>query len=364
MSGNRCRWGFCVCVFTVLSFPLVGKGDTPDAARAQDKAEFEQLDLSEDGVLSGREAKDRLKYDADGDKRVTLTEFLAGRAKERGAGESVDAEAKFKELDKNEDGVLSGRERRGFQQFDQNGDDEISKAEFLAGSAKLSKPKVAPAANNYRHLKEKLSPRHVKVFVPFKFSFPATWKFDPNAGTEESSNMVKVERSLDLGKEGTYTQENFAVGYFDAPGSGEGLKLMVRALCQQLQSQIQRSFKECKMNETKDFTFGAYPGYGFDFTFRQPHPTKGAIDGWGRVILVSADTIKQEHGLSIIMLATSEAPELKSLEDLGVKGELPVIIKSFEVDTPVKKPSIAPPRTSLPPAAPTAPPAPPAPPAP
>lgn len=361
MSGNRRHWIFCVCLISSLSLPLAARGDSPDTLREQDKAEFELLDVSEDGVLSGREVKLLLKYDADGDKRVTLTEFLAGRAKERAAAKDGDAEAKFKELDKNEDGVLSGRERRGFQQFDQNGDEEVTKAEFLAGFAKLSNPGVAQAAKNYRHLKEKLSPRHVKVFVPFKFSFPATWKFDPNAGTEASSNMVKVERSLDLGKEGTYTQENFAVGYFDAPGSGELLKGLVQSLCEQLQGQIKRSFKDCKMNKTKEFTFGAYPGYGFDFTFRQPHPTKGEIEGWGRVILVSSETIKQEHGLSIIMLATSEAPELKSLDDLGVKGELPVIIKSFEVESPAKRPSIAPPGAPPVPAAPAAPPAPPTP---
>ncbi len=52
------------------------------------------------------------------------------------------------------------------------------------------------------------------------------------------------------------------------------------------------------------------------------------------------------------MLATSEAPELKSLADLGVKGQLPVLINSFKVganEPPAVKPPVVEPPVVEPP---------------
>lgn len=43
-------------------------------------------------------------------------------------------EAAFQKLDKNEDGILSGLEAKGFQEKDANGDGEISLTEFLGKS--------------------------------------------------------------------------------------------------------------------------------------------------------------------------------------------------------------------------------------
>ncbi len=51
----------------------------------QDAELWKQLDITEDGWLSGTELQDGtwLKYDTDGDKEVTKDEFMAGRAKEK-----------------------------------------------------------------------------------------------------------------------------------------------------------------------------------------------------------------------------------------------------------------------------------------
>lgn len=50
---------------------------------------------------------------------------------EEGDEGSEDGEAKFQKLDKNEDGVLSGSEMKGFKDKDANDDGEISLSEFL-----------------------------------------------------------------------------------------------------------------------------------------------------------------------------------------------------------------------------------------
>jgi hypothetical protein len=225
-------------------------------------------------------------------------------------------------------------------------------------------PPAVETTDVYRNEIDKLPPRHAENFVPFSFSFPDSWVLDAEAGTEESPNTVKVMRDIPIGDGLEFTQENFAVGSCQVTGSGELAKLGLQLLSQQFQAAIADGFPEYKLNREGDMKFGKYQGYGFDFTSKLPHPKKGEVDCWGRVILIAPSTIEQEHGLSLIMLATSEAPELKGLADLGVKGQLPAIIKSFKVGTeedapapPVPAPPVPAPRVPAPPE-----PAPPAPP--
>jgi len=120
------------------------------------------------------------------------------------------------------------------------------------------------------------------------------------------------------------------VGNCQVPGGAEVAKQFLPLLSWQLQAQVAQGFPKFKLNREGAMKFGAYEGYGFDFTSRLPHPLKNEADCWGRVILLPPSAIGQDKGLTVIMLATSEAPELKSLDDLGVKGQLPVIIRSFQ----------------------------------
>jgi hypothetical protein len=203
-------------------------------------------------------------------------------------------------------------------------------------------PAVAENMKIYRNQLANLSEKHAGKFVPFAFTYPAAWTIDSEAGTEESSNVVKVMRNADLGDGLTFTQENFAVGSCQVSGTGELAKPGLRYLSEYFQQVIAKTFPEYKLNRNGDMQFGEYLGYGFDFTSKLPHPKKGKVDCWGRVILLAPSVIGQEHGLTVIMAATSEAPELTSLADLGIKGELPVIIRSFKVGDAAEVPEPAP----------------------
>jgi hypothetical protein len=78
-------------LFALLSLPLIAVALTsavPALAQtaADDERLFRQSDTTEDGWLSGTELQGGwLRYDSDGDREVTRAEFLAGRARERGA---------------------------------------------------------------------------------------------------------------------------------------------------------------------------------------------------------------------------------------------------------------------------------------
>jgi len=109
---------------------------------------FDKLDVNENGVLSGVELKSVAARDADGDGRVTRTEFDAVGSKPTGTA-TADAEKKFTELDISEDGYLSGRELRGLERFDIDYDGRVTRQEYLKGaSSQRNGVEDKPAAPN------------------------------------------------------------------------------------------------------------------------------------------------------------------------------------------------------------------------
>ena len=73
---------------------------------------------------------------------------------------------------------------------------------------------------------------------------------------------------------------------------------------------------------------GVYGGYEFRFTSLSRDTAKGDIKLWGRVIFLPPQD-GGKSGVTLLMLATSLAPELESVADVGEKGELPMILESF-----------------------------------
>lgn len=101
---------------------------------------FKDRDTNEDGRLSGKEKLGLEKYDANSDGRITEDELRLGfaspdpelRGKSLKEIEKI-ASVRFKELDITEDGRLTGNEASGVKSFDQNGDGRVLQAELAVG---------------------------------------------------------------------------------------------------------------------------------------------------------------------------------------------------------------------------------------
>ena len=155
-------------------------------------------------------------------------------------------------------------------------------------------------------------------FVDFSFNYPGDWKIDPKAGTGDSPNFVKVEKT----NSDEITLENFAVGYFT------GQKAVMPQLAKQLDKQFSGSFPEYKKVSEGETRLGQYDGYEFRFTSHSEKSAKGPLEIWGRVVLLPGDTNRK--GAAIVMLATSQSEEVKGPQDVGEKGELPIVVSSFK----------------------------------
>ena len=174
--------------------------------------------------------------------------------------------------------------------------------------------------NSNRNLQGKLA----EHYVEFSFYYPKNWQKDPTAGVAGASNFAKVERRLPP----DFTQENFAVGWYSSSGAAATDRALFHSLADSLSSQFKKSFPEYRKISEGETKAGVYDGYEFRFESMSRNTDKGDIKVWGRVIFVPP-VDGGKNGVTLLMLATSLAPELKTINDVGVKGELPMMLDSF-----------------------------------
>jgi hypothetical protein len=176
--------------------------------------------------------------------------------------------------------------------------------------------------NSNKNLNGKLADH----YIDFSFYYPERWEKDPKAGVPGATNFAGVERRLPP----DFTQESFAVGWYSSLGSATDDQALFPTLAQNLSAQYAKNFPDYRKVSEGETKAGVYDGYEFRFESTSRNTAKGDIKVWGRVIFIPpADGGK--NGVTLLMLATSLAPELKSIDDVGAKGELPMILESFRL---------------------------------
>ena len=70
-------------------------------------------------------------------------------------------------------------------------------------------------------------------------------------------------------------------------------------------------------------------GYEFRWEGLSKGTDRGDLKLWGRVIFLPTGTEGDTTGATLTMLTTSLAGELSSVQDVGTRGEMPVILDSF-----------------------------------
>jgi hypothetical protein len=180
-------------------------------------------------------------------------------------------------------------------------------------------PGTTKFANSTSNLDGKLAEHYID------FYYPETWQTDKKAGVTGASNFVKVERMLPP----DFTQENFAVGWYTSKGTFEADNPTFPRLVELLGSSLSSNFPEYRKVSEGPTKVNSLDGYEFRFVSLSKGTEKGDLQVWGRVVFLPTGTEGQTAGATLIMLATSLAPELSGVADVGEKGEMPVILQSF-----------------------------------
>ena len=176
----------------------------------------------------------------------------------------------------------------------------------------------------FQNSNAKLDGNLAEHYFDFSFYYPKSWQLDPKAGVAGARNFVKVERRLSPDS----PQEDFAVGWYTSTGTFAGDLASFPERVQEVSAALAKAYPEYrKVSEgrTKVNSMDAYE-------LRWEGLSKGDngdINLWGRVVFLPTGKEGDTVGATIVMLSTSLAPELSSVEDIGQKGEATVILDSF-----------------------------------
>jgi hypothetical protein len=190
----------------------------------------------------------------------------------------------------------------------------------------VAPPDTTKFTNSQTNLDGKLA----EHYFDFSFYYPNNWLPDPKAGVAGSGNFAKVERRLPP----DFTQENFAVRWYESKGTfADDLPDFPKKV-EQFSADLSKfpGYRQVSAGPTKINSMDAYE---FKWEGLSKGTEKGDLHLWGRVVFLPPGVAGAKDGAILTMFTTSLAPELSSVEDVGTKGEMPVILESFRF---VKKP--------------------------
>lgn len=189
-------------------------------------------------------------------------------------------------------------------------------ASFFAGDAATEK---RDDLAHYDNTRDGRTGNLAENYVDFGFDYPKLWSVtttDP-----DNINFVTVERSVD-GK----TYENLNVGYFRPAPSEEENRQLYRQVLGQIEGQFSQQFRDFRKVSEGPTKVGQYDGY--EALYDGNVEVEGRrVDVFVRAIFIP--TPDGTKGVSMMMVGTSLNPDLKQADDLGKKGQLPIVLESF-----------------------------------
>jgi hypothetical protein len=160
-------------------------------------------------------------------------------------------------------------------------------------------------------------------YFDFSFYYPNSWQRIQGAATTQ--NFVHVERQLPP----NLTQENFVVGWYTSTGTFVGDLPSYPKRVEEFSAKLAKAFPEYRKVSEGPTKVNSMDGYEFRWEGLSQMAERGEVHLWGRVIFVPTGNEGDKNGATLSMFTTSLAPELSSVEDVGTKGEAPVILDSF-----------------------------------
>src|SRR5215216_3366308 len=185
---------------------------------------------------------------------------------------------------------------------------------------------VPPAGTvQFENANENLDGKLADHNFDFSFYYPKSWVRDPKSGVAGATNFVKVDRMLPP----DFTQENFAVGWYTSTGTLVGDLPNYPQRVEEFSKSLGKIIPDYKKVSEGPTKVNSMDAYEFRWEGLSEGTERGDLKLWGRVIFLPTGNEGDTTGATLTMLCTSLAGELSSVEDVGVRGESPVILDSF-----------------------------------
>ncbi|HEX8176125.1 MAG TPA: hypothetical protein VF543_13475 [Pyrinomonadaceae bacterium] len=185
-----------------------------------------------------------------------------------------------------------------------------------------------PNSTRFVNSRDKVTGSLSEHFVDFSLYYPNSWTVDAKAGTSGSTNFFKAERMLS-DDTGDYLLERVAIGWYQSNGTMQFDRPIFPNRVEYFNNLFAKDYPNYQKVSEGETKFNGLDAYQFTWKGLVKGTGKGDIDLWGRVIFLPAGSEDARNGVVLLMLASSAAPEIKSLDDVGEKGELPTILRTF-----------------------------------
>ncbi len=160
-----------------------------------------------------------------------------------------------------------------------------------------------------------------KNFLGFSLYYPKDWKQNDAKG-----------KFLDISKDASSGTpiEQMLVSYYDSKGTFKADTESFPALVKETNKTLKEIVPNYEVVSEGEKTINN--GWrAYEVKFKGSGKANGEnITLWGRRLFIPTARPGMKNGYVITMLATSLSPDVKNVDDVGVKGELSAILESFE----------------------------------
>jgi serine/threonine protein kinase len=196
----------------------------------------------------------------------------------------------------------------------------IENNELMAPARTIAQP---PNTVFFETSKEDLKGALLRNFVGFSLYYPNNWMKN-----EAQNNFIDVAKKSADGK----PIEQFLVSYYDSKGTFDADKGNFSELAEKSNKNLEKiipNYQVMSAGETK--VNDDLRGYEVKFQGggKIENGEKNLII-WGRRMWIPTNRPEAKNGYVVTMLATSLSPEINSVNDVGVKGDLGTVFRTFK----------------------------------
>lgn len=161
-------------------------------------------------------------------------------------------------------------------------------------------------------------------FVDFSFYYPKAW-----VAAKSANNFADLSRKLPDG----LPQEVFTASWYESQGTYAADEPAFTKLAAKKSADLEKSLPPSGYRKTDEgpTNVNGAEAYQFRFQGQFKDQANANVPYWGRVIFLPSGDATNKNGVTLFLLATAKAAEVTSLEEVGVKGELPVILNTFRL---------------------------------
>jgi len=182
----------------------------------------------------------------------------------------------------------------------------------------------------YENLKQNLKGDLIRNFVGFKLYYPKDWKVNgslPSATTTGRGKFFDIAKATPDGE----LSEQMQISYYPSKGTYPADAASFPGLVKETNDTLKKLIPSYQMlSEGSVNVNEGWQAYELKFQFSVKPDTGKPFVVWGRRLFIPAQRPGVRNGFEVTMLATSNAEDIHSVDDVGVNGELKDILYSFE----------------------------------